>query len=474
MRSLGKLSLAVIALAMSVNTASAQGLLLPYGGAIHGNMAGASTAVGCDAIGALFWNPAVISGLPQSEVTIGSNLLIPHTGLTSTVPAGAFGPVIGPRTTMSGRTNSDSGLVPTTALGLVYRDCDSPLTYGLGLSTSAAGGVNFPGDANNPLLAPRGPLNQFILGPQAGSLTVLTITPTVSYQVNDCLAIGGGPMVDVSAVSFDPAFFGPPSQANPLAPQQFPTGSHTRPFWGGGFRGGVTYKVGDHVTTGFSYTSPQWFETWEFNARDANGNAIKFDTQFSLPQIFAAGVAYDGIKCLLLACDVRYLDYSTTKLLGQPVVEGGAGWRGVWAVATGANYQLTDRVSVQGGYLYNDNPVPSNLALFNTLLPCITQHTLTLGTYFQLNDCVGMSVGYAHGFENTVSGAAVQVLGTNTSIDSKYDAIVFGVHIKFGSKCCREACCPCDSTASGVATVGTPFAAELPPSQSPNGQPMPR
>src|SRR5262245_9639374 len=215
MKILIKLGACVMAIALSTGTVAAQGLMLPFGGATHSNMAGTSGAVGIDAIGALFWNPAVISGLPQSEVTIGSNLLIPHTGLTSSVPA-IFG-----QPAMFGRTNSDSGLIPTTAIGLVYHDCDSRLTYGLGLATAAAGGVNFPGDANNPLLAPTGPFNRFILGPQESVFTVLTITPTVSYQVNDRLAVGGGPMVDVNVVSLDPAFFGPPSQVNPLAPQQF-------------------------------------------------------------------------------------------------------------------------------------------------------------------------------------------------------------------------------------------------------------
>src|SRR5437870_5199828 len=48
----------------------AQGILVPQGGSINGNMAGTSTAVGCDAVGALFWNPAVISGMCQNEVTV--------------------------------------------------------------------------------------------------------------------------------------------------------------------------------------------------------------------------------------------------------------------------------------------------------------------------------------------------------------------------------------------------------------------
>src|SRR5262249_11284793 len=284
------------------------------------------------------------------------------------------------------------GLVPTTGLGLVYRGEESKLTYGLGIATLAAGGINFPGNnaGGNPLFAPTGPLGPVILGPPASSLLVLAIEPTASYQLPDKLAVGFGPMVDVSVVSFDPAFFGPLSAPNspfppPFGPaSSFPTGSHSRPFWGGGFRFGTTYKIADHLVAGFSYISPQWFETWRFNARDANGNPITFSTGFSLPQIYSAGLAYDTER-LLVTADLRWFDYRTTQLLGQPPSDGGANWDSIWSVALGARYKLSDRMSVQAGYVFNENPISSNLALFSTQLPVITMHTLSLGGYYQVN-----------------------------------------------------------------------------------------
>jgi long-chain fatty acid transport protein len=443
-----------------------QGLILPGSGAMHRSMAGASTAIGADALGALYWNPAVISGLPGSEVVIGSELIIPDTHLGSTVPAGAFGP-LGPATTMSGLTRSDSGVVPTTGVGAVYRPEDSRLSYGLGLVTLAAGGVNFPGDPSNPILAPTGPLNQFILGPQVSSLLVLGIEPTVSYQLTDRLALGFGPMVDVSIVSFDPAFFGPTSQIRIIDPRQFPTGTHTRPFWGGGFRAGGTYRVLDNLVAGFSYTSPQWFETWRFNARDANGDPITFRTQFTLPQIFSLGLAYDGIDRLLLAGDVRWFDYRTTQLLGEPIREGGAGWDSVWAVALGGRYQLSERLSVQLGYLFNENPVPSDLALFNTQLPALTKHTLSAGTNVQMNDWVGLSLAYVHGFKNSITGTVFPLLGTSTTIDTEYDSIVFSLHIKFGGPRCKSAC----TNEIACERWGTPASGGMMPAEVPPGPP---
>ncbi|MCI0459908.1 MAG: outer membrane protein transport protein [Gemmataceae bacterium] len=417
-------------------TAQGQGLILPGAGATHRAMAGASTAAGVDALGALYWNPAAIRSLPGSEVVIGGEAIIGDTHLGSTIPAGTFGGL--PLTTLSGYTRSDSGVGLASGLGVVYRPDDSPITYGLGLVTLAGGSVNFPGNPSNPILAPVGPFNRFVLGPQAGSITLVSLMPSVAYQVTDRLVVGAGPMVDVSVVSFDPAFFGPPDDSNGDGLFTFPTGSHSRPFWGGGFRAGATYRITDTLTAGVSFISPQWFETWRFNARTEVGDPITFRTRFTLPTILSAGVSFCGIEGLVVSADVRWFDYRTTQLLGQPGSAGGADWDSIWAAAVGARYQLTERLAVHLGYLYNQNPIPDDRTILNTLLPGLIQHTVSAGTYFQLNDSIGLSAAYVHGFKNSISGGVFPLVGTSTTLDTEYDSFVFGLHIKFGSCCARE------------------------------------
>lgn len=438
------LLLAGLGCALCPTDGIAQGLILPGAGAMHRSMAGASTAMGQDALGALYWNPAVISGLKQSEVVIGGEAFIPDTHLGSTIPAGAFGQ-LGPATTLSGYTRSDSGVGLLSGLGVVYQPEDSAATLGMGIISLAGGGVNFPGNPSNPILAPVGPFNRFVLGPQAASATIVSLLPTASYQVNDRLAVGLGPMIDISVVSFDPAFFGPPDDSSGDGLFSFPTGTHSRPFWGGGFRAGFTYRLTEHLVGGFSYISPQWFETWKFNARTETGQPFQFTTQFSLPMVLSAGLAYTGIEGLTLATDVRYFDYRTTKLLGQSVADGGANWSNIWAVALGGRYQLNDRLSVQLGYLFNENPISNNLALFNSMLPALTQHTISAGTYLQLNESIGMSLAYIHGFKNSITGSVFQLDRFSTTLDTEYDSIAFGLHIKFGAPRACRTCAPCAS-----------------------------
>ena len=124
---------------------------------------------------------------------------------------------------------------------------------------------------------------------------------------SDRLAIGGGPIVAVSVVSFDPAFFAPPNDASGDGLFSFPSGAHSRPFWGGGFRAGATYRITERLTAGFSFTSPVWFETWRFNARNEVGAPFQFSTQATLPMILSAGLAWCANDSIQLLADVRWL-----------------------------------------------------------------------------------------------------------------------------------------------------------------------
>src|SRR5271170_3614575 len=102
-----KLALSLFALALCVAPARAQiGVLLTGAGPVNRSMGGASTAAPLDASGALYWNPATISGLKGSEVGFGLEFLYPHAQLSSSVPANSFGPGI-PSTGLAGSDHSD-------------------------------------------------------------------------------------------------------------------------------------------------------------------------------------------------------------------------------------------------------------------------------------------------------------------------------------------------------------------------------
>jgi len=394
--------------------ARAQGVFMPGAGAANRAMAGASTAAPLDAAGAGYWNPAAISGLPQNEVYFGADLIYANTHVT----AEPFPP--------AGSNFSDTGLAAAPAIALVYHGEGSPVTLGLATYTLMGGAVNFPTPQSDPRLT--------AITNQYASAFDLVIAPTISLQVTERLAIGAGPTIDVINMSLDPAFFAGEAPQAPGEGFFFPAATHGRSFWGGGFRIGAYYELNPCWSFGLSFLSPQWFEEFEWQSLDRNGAPREVTLTHRLPWVLSWGAAYRGFEKTVIALDVRYFDYANSAPYGKPVVEGGTAWKSIFAAAAGVERQLNDRLKLRAGYLVSENPVPEVLTLFNTQLPGINRHQLSLGLGVQLTQAISMDFAWVHGFENSIRGPILpEQLPGNTAveIDQSFDAWCFGLAVKY-------------------------------------------
>src|SRR5262249_23945528 len=99
-------------------SAQAQGIIVPTAGPINSAMAGASTAAPVD-FGGSYWNPAILSGLDQQEVLIGSALAFPSIHLQSGLAANSIGGVF-PPTGRFGEARSDGGVAAGLATGFSF------------------------------------------------------------------------------------------------------------------------------------------------------------------------------------------------------------------------------------------------------------------------------------------------------------------------------------------------------------------
>ena len=419
--------------AMSVEPCAAQGIYLPSVGAVGRSFGGATTAAPLDAASALTWNPAAISGMDQSEMMFAAEFLYADTHLAGSIPAGAIGPGI-PPTTRSGLTRSDSGLATVPTIALVYAPADSPWTAGIGILGAVGGGVNFPGSATNPVLTPQNPPGggntppfTFGFGPQYANIALLTTAPTISRQMNDWLAVGAGVTLDSMSLGFDPAFFAPRN-----ANGTFPAATHSRPFWGGSFRLGALVTLTEDWDVAVAYNSPHWFEGLKWNSADETGVALLVTLPFKLPQIVSIGTAYKGIAKTIVGFDVRYFDYAGSEPFGMSPAEGGLGWSSIWAGALGVQYSFTERVRARMGYTFNENPIPDVATLFNTQVPGITQHALSVGATVGLTEHISANLAYVHTFENSISGPIAQVPGEAVTLDSESDSFILSMNVKFG------------------------------------------
>jgi long-chain fatty acid transport protein len=401
-------------------------------------MGGASTANPIDSLGAAFWNPATLSGLPHNEVTFGVELLIAHTDVFSSIPANLFGPGI-PPVPVSGSTHSDTGTMVVPNIGVAHRLADTDLTLGLGVISAAGFGVNYSSSFTNPALTPPPPVG-LGLGNIYTNLQVFQIVPSASWQMTDRLSIGVSPIVNVANLRANPLILAAPDDANGDTFFTYRDATHNYNQWGAGFQVGLYWTGPACWNFGVSFKSPQWFETFRFNTVDEAGLPREDKIRFDLPWIGSVGVSYTGFERWTFAGDVRYIDYRNAEGFDDAGFNPdgsvrGLGWDSQIVVSTGVQYQVSDRFSVRMGYSYNNNPQDEAVAFFNVGAPTILEHTIAAGASWSLTECLLLSVAYLHAFDSEVEGPIVTPFGTapGTLVRSRVsaDAFVMGMTVRY-------------------------------------------
>lgn len=378
-----------ILLAVHVNhTLLAQGTIFSSSGPVNRSMGGAAVAAPIDSIGAIYWNPASISGMEKSETAFGLGLLIPNHTVSSSI--GGFG----------GSTEADAGIFPVPNIGWVHRTENSRLTYGLGVNTVGGFGTNLPIDPSNPALAP---VTLGGLGRVSSNALFLQIAPVLSYALQDNFSVAAGPTITTGRIALEPFVFGE-ANANGYSPAQA-----TRYHWGGGFQFGSYYIHDRCWRFGASFKSPTWMETFTANGEDATGGPRTLTAEVDLPMIVSLGTSYAGCEDWLFALDLRYIDFKNTDGFGDPAVFEGTRLQGidqssVMAMALGVQRHVSERLTFRGGYSFNQNPTKNSEASYNLATPLIYQHILSTGASLNCTDRLSVNVAYSYYFENTRAG----------------------------------------------------------------------
>ena len=432
-------ALAALAVLVGIDSsASGQGVAFRGVSPVNQSMAGASTACPIDSAGAIHWNPATISGLPSSDISFGMELILPSAELSSRINAGALGGGF-PPVTLAGSERSESGAIPVPSMAFVHKEQDSPWSYGLGLFGIGGSSVNFPASLTDPILTPQPP-NGLGLGRLSANVDILQLAPTVSYELTQRLAVGLAPTVTIARLYASPLFLAARDDVNSDGFPTFPTGVGTRYHWGGGFQVGLYYTTDCGWHFGTSVKSPQWMEPFRFRSEDELGRPQTVHFHLNYPLIVSVGASYAGFENWIFACDVRYFDYANTTGFGSSGFgpDGaltGLAWNNIMSVAFGAQRQITDRLSVRGGYSFNENPIDSDAEQFNVASPLIVKHSLHAGLSYVFADNWIAAVTYSHSFENEVTGPLSSALGpipgTSVTSTASADTIYIGFSKRF-------------------------------------------
>ena len=430
--------LAGLWLALCPAPASAQfGPIMTAAGPINRSMGGAATGSPVSASGALLWNPATLSKLSSSELDVGAELIFPHTSLYSAIPAGSLGP-LGPPVDLAGRSTNQNAVFAVPTIALSHRPENSRVTYGMGAFALAGFGLNYSGSTTNPLLMPPPPAG-LGFGPIYSQYQVMQIAPAIVYDVTDELSVSFSPLLDIGMAQLDPAIFAAPDDANGNGFASYPRGTHSRQAWGGGFSLGAYYEV-DDWGLGASYKSQQWFQPYKFDTANEIGIPQTVNFSLDLPSIISIGTSYKGIDGVLLAADLRYLDYANTAGFGDSGFAPNGALRGIGldsilAASLGAQFQLTQALILRTGYSWSQNPVASDQATANVASPLVVQNMISAGGSYQVTNTLSLSAAYTHAFENSVSGPITlptgAIPGSTIKSTASADMVTVGATVKF-------------------------------------------
>lgn len=413
------------------------GPVMTAAGPINRSMGGASTAAPLSAAGALMWNPATLAGLQRNELEVGAELIFPHASVSSFYPANTFGPGA-PPIDLVGQSASEDSVFALPTIALAFRPENSDFTFGFGAFAVAGFGLDYEGSTTNPLLTPPPPVG-LGFGPVFSQYQVLQLAPALVYDVADGLSISFSPLLDIGSAQLDPASIAAPDDANGDGFATYPRGTHSQQSWGAGFSLGAYYQA-EIWGFGASYKSPQWFQGYRFNSANELGVPQSFTFNLDIPSIVSIGTSYQGIDRLLLAADLRYLDYGNAAGFGDSGFHPtgalrGIGLQSIFAASLGAQYQLTDRLSTRLGYSWSENPVSDRQSSANVASPLVIQNMLSAGATYQMTNALSLSLAYTHAFENSVAGPLVlpvgAIPGTRIQNTASVDMLTIGATVKF-------------------------------------------
>ncbi len=275
--------------------------------------------------------------------------------------------------------------------------------WSIGLSVFGNGGMNT--SYTEPI-----PLFDGTMTTNAGvDLSQLFIVPAVAFKLNEMSAFGIG--VNVGWQRFKATGLSNFDAVGPSADPGSVTDNGYDTSTGFGVRVGWIGRTESGVALGASFQSRTAMS--EF---DEYSGLFAEQGDFDIPGSFSAGVALTPNERTVIAVDMAHTWYGDVKSIANPLLPNlgmsklgnddgaGFGWHDVTTLKIGAAYDVSDALTLRGGYNYGGQPIPTSETLFNMLAPGVVEHHATLGGTWRMSDTMELSFAYVHAFENTVEG----------------------------------------------------------------------
>lgn len=381
-----------------------------------GNAYAGAAAVANDA-SILFYNPAGLTKLAESQIVLSGNLLILSQAFINNT-----NDVARPLSLVNTKENNADALALIPDIYYAY-SYNNKLKLALGLTTPF--GLKVKHDKNW--------LGRYQLIEHEAS--VFNINPSIAYKLTDKLSLGGGLVFQYAKNTFNHAFL-------THAADGFVNLKETG--WGLGYTLGLLYEFTPETRIGIGFQSSvnQHLKgTLSFEAVPGLSKADA-QTDFILPESVSFSVLQQWNSQWSVMTDItwtnwsRFQDLRTTQRIGHlalPTNVDQYRWHDSWRYALGTTFQPDQHWQLRMGIAYEHNAISNQFRLAD--MPYGDQFWLALGCAYRFSSKITLDFGYAHLFNfqshlNTTKRLTNEI---SASLQGRYNASldVLGMQIAY-------------------------------------------
>ncbi len=358
----------------------------------------------------IFFNPGSLGFMRHNNLIIGGNLIFAGNTYWDSEVDGSLYKV---------SSNNPAG-TPFHVYG-VWGPEDQPWKVGLGIYTPYGSGVDWGNEW----------MGQYLL--RRISLKTIFFQPTVAYQLNETISVGGGFVYAIGNVNLQR---GLPISSSVIDPSVELNGGAS----GVGYNLGVFMKLSSKLNLGLNYRSKVNMKVNDGDATFSVPSGLStlfpagntFDAELPLPANFSIGLTYAVSEKLSLSTEANWVGWSAydtlsfdfkenTNMLAD--INSPRQYKDSWVFKLGAEFKTTDKLTLRVGGYYDQTPVKEGYMTPET--PDASRIGLTAGVSYKLSDRLNLDASFLfiNGMERRQTTEDAIVAGTINPSRGRQDVL---------------------------------------------------
>jgi long-chain fatty acid transport protein len=342
----------------------------------------------------IFFNPAGMTLLPDSQLVLAGSLINPQAEFSGTVSPAPLG----------GGNGGDAGdLAFVPSAYFAYR-VSPDIVVGVGLGAPFGLKTEYDSTWKGRTQAIK------------SELKTININPSIAWKASESLSLGAGISFQYVEATLSNATSGavPPN-----------VGTVEGDDTGWGFNLGALWQLSEATRIGVAYRSEIDQSLEGDLSFSAAPTVIPVTADVTLPDSASLSVFQKlGSRWELLA-DITWTGWSDfdelriVRTSGALVSVTPENWDDSYRYSVGANYYLDDKLMLRGGVAYDETPVSD--AFRTARIPDENRTWLALGAQYRLSDKSVIEVGYAHLF---IDDAQINKTESGVTLSGEYESSV--------------------------------------------------